>query len=97
MTGTIDAPAAPPYRAAVAKKPAKSKPPAADAPDLIRGIIMAEVERRGLNGYQLAKLVTPHVSRATVYNFMAGDTITTETASHFIRALEIKLPAPPKK
>jgi len=60
------------------------------AEDIIRDAIMAEVERRGLNAYQLWKLVEGKVSRTTVYQFMTGNTsLTTETATHILSALSL--------
>lgn len=70
------------------------------AADMIRDEILAEIKRRGLNGYRLWKLVeNAGVSRATVYAFLSGNTtLNTEHASVLLDALSLSIvPAKPKK
>lgn len=63
------------------------------AADMIRDEILAEIKRRGLNGYRLWKLVeNSGISRATVYAFLSGKTtLNTEHASIFLDALGLSI------
>jgi ribosome-binding protein aMBF1 (putative translation factor) len=57
-----------------------------------RNTIMREVERRGLNGCELAKLVAPRISTRMVQAYLSGDSdMTGERLSVLCAALGLEL------
>jgi plasmid maintenance system antidote protein VapI len=60
----------------------------------IRQAILNELRRRETNANWLAAMVSDHVHRSHVYDFIAGKKdLTTERANHLLRALSLTVKA----
>lgn len=63
----------------------------------IREVIVSAMERDGLTTYGLWKLVEKHMTKPTVYEYLAGRSeLTTANLQHILAALRITLQTPKK-